>query len=358
VITTDAVTQAVLQRSFQLHVRAESWLGGELLADDIPIDAGGEEGDAAAAVPERVTLTVPARDRGVSWSPVVGSPLAADGQRLRVELGVSVGRGQITWMQRGWFVITGARLNGRDGVDVEAANLLWLIKEADLVSPLQPNGTMLSTVRTLVEPTLAVRDIGLTDRAVPAGTNFDESRLSGLFELLDAWPARGRVTEDGALLLTQDVPPTASLRSYTDGPGGTIVEVTGSSSRTGGFSLVVARGQDSAGNVVQGVAYNDSGPRAFGGPFNPQPVPKPFFSPLLTTVDQARAAAQTVLARHRRASGREFLVEMVPDPTLQLGDPVDVTTDDVAGLLCTIERYRMPYVADGGPMTATVRSVA
>lgn len=359
-IGVDARTLGVLGRSYQLRVRAESWLGGTLLADDVPIVDGGEEGDGSARVPGRVTLTVPARARGVDWSPVEGSPLAADGQRLRVQLGVSVGEGVTTWIQRGWFVITRARLNASgSAVDVEAADLLWLIQEAELINPLQPSGTLLSSVRTLVEPTLTVRDIGLSDRAVPSGMSIDQSRIGGLFELLDVWPARARVDETGALVLVPDLPPTAALRSYTNGVGGTAISVRGSSAREGGHSLVVARGQDTAGNQVQGVAYNTLGPRQYGGPFNPQPVPKFFFSPLLQSVDAARAAAQTVLARLRRESGREFTADIVPDPTIQLGDPVAITGDNVAGLLCTVEGYSLPYVPGAGSsMRLILRSVA
>lgn len=356
-LTADATTLSVLSRSFKLFVRAESWLGGTLLADGIPIAGGNEEGDSSARVPERVTLTVPRRARGVLWAPTQeDSPLAANGQRLRIEIGVGMRKDEITWLQRGWFVITDARPAG-DSVVVEAASLLWLIDEAKLVSPLQPTGTMLSTMRTLLEPTLTVRDVSVGDRPVPAGVTFDDDRLGAAYELLDAWATRGRVNEHGEFVITGDFKPTAPLRSYTDGVGGTVIEASGSSSRTGGFSLVVARGQDTAGNAVQGVAYQDNGPRAFGGPFNPQPVPTFFYSPLLATPDQARAAAQTILARKRRESGREFTVQAVPDPTLQLGDPVMITGDEVTGLFCTVEGYSLPYKAGAGSMRLTVRAV-
>lgn len=356
-ITVDTRTAAVLQRSFKLSVRAESWLGGTLLADGIPISAGQEQGAGSAQVPERVTLTVPRRAGGYDWTPFDDySPLAANGQRLRIEVGISVGDQIVTWLQRGWFVITKSEMSG-PAISVEAANLLWLVQEARLVAPFQPTGTLLSSVRTLLEPTLTVQDSGLGDRAVPAGINIDEDRLGGFYEILDAWPARGRVTEDGFMLLSPDVQPTDPVHTLTDGVGGTTIEFNGSSSRDGGFTMIVARGQDSAGNQVQGVAYSDRGSRAYGGTFNPQPVPDFFFSPFLTTVEQARAAAQTRLARRRRESGREFTARIVPDPRLQLGDPIAITAGPYAGLLCTLEGYTLPYVASGGAMPITLRTV-
>lgn len=359
-IAVDSATRSVLTRSYRAFVRAESWLGDTLLADGIPVAGGVEEGNAGAQVPERITLTVPRRSRGVDWSPVTDTaPLAANGQRLRVEVGVGITRDVVTWIQRGWFVITKCEPTAAGALAVEAANLLWLIQEARLVSPFQPSGTMLSTLRTLLEPTLTTRDIGgVIDRAVPASVTFDEDRLGGVYELLDAWAVRGRVDENGSFIVTPNDTPTAGLLDFTDGVGGTAVRIAGSSERQGGHTLVVARGQDSAGNAVQGVAYVDTGPRKYGGPFNPQPVPVFFFSPLLSTVDQARQAAQTVLARKRRASGREVTVEAVPDPTIQLGDAVTATPADGVPLLCTVESYTLPYRPAGGTMRLTLRAVA
>ncbi|HEY6117992.1 MAG TPA: hypothetical protein VI172_18745, partial [Candidatus Dormibacteraeota bacterium] len=62
---------AVVQRSFTMQMRVESWLGDELLADDVPVAAGSEDRDTSLSVPERISLTVPVSDRGTSWDPSV-----------------------------------------------------------------------------------------------------------------------------------------------------------------------------------------------------------------------------------------------------------------------------------------------
>ncbi|MEU8717474.1 hypothetical protein, partial [Streptomyces sp. NPDC048663] len=86
---------AVVQGSYTMAMRAESWLGGQLLTDAVPIADGNEDRDRSLAVPEKITLTVPRRDRGFDWDPGAdpAHPLAAYGQMLRIDYGIDVGNG-------------------------------------------------------------------------------------------------------------------------------------------------------------------------------------------------------------------------------------------------------------------------
>ncbi|MBQ1039285.1 DUF5047 domain-containing protein [Micromonospora sp. C81] len=351
--------QSVLTRSHKRRVMVESWRGGKLLAASVPVDTATEEVDRSRRVPQRLTLTVPRRVQGVSWAPTTDThPLAANGQWLRVQLGIEVGNGITEWFQRGWFVIHSSNADG-DTVTVEAVGLLHLIDEARFVTPFQPTGTFSTTLRQLLEPAMTVIiDGALNDRAVPASMNWEEDRLGAVGELLDAWPAASRVTEHGFLhVYPATTPTTADLNLSDTGPDATIIRSTGGSTRENVFNTVVARGTNSDGAQVQGVAYDTTGPKAIGGPFNPLPVPFYFPSPLLTTIDQVNQAAQTVLDRKRQEAGREFQVEMVPHPGLQDGDTVSITTDEVSGLLCTVQALTLPYTADGGSQLLTVRSL-
>lgn len=358
-ITLSDEALSVLTRSHKRRIMVESWRGSEMLSDAVPVDAASEETDRRnGRVPERVTLTVPRIYRGESWSPIADDhPLAANGQRLRIQLGIGLGNGRTEWFQRGWFLINNSDVDG-DVVTVEAVGLTALIDEARFVSPFQPSGTLVSTLRALVEPALTVVvDAGLTDRSVPAGINWDDDRMGAVQELIDAWPADWRVTEDGYLSVFPATPSTTPVLALTNQAGGSIIQATGGSSRDGGFNVVVATGTASDGSQVQGVAYDYTGPKAYGGPYNPLPVPFEYASPLLTTVFQATRAAQTILARKRRETGREFRVEMVPHPGLQTGDVVSVTTDDYTNLACTVEALSLPYTAAGGSQVLTVRSL-
>lgn len=344
-ITVSAAVTDVLTRSYRPHLRVESWRGGALLAADVPVDGASEETDRSLRVPERVTFTVPRRYQSASWAPDSDAhPLAAKGQRLHVKLGVSTIGSSIEWFQRGVFLIA-ETVTDDDTVTVTAVGMLTLIDEARLVSPFQPTGTLVSTLRGLVEPALTVLvDSALVDRAVPAGINFDEDRLGAVYELLDAWPADAYVDPAGFLRVQSATQSTTPVFSLTDGAGGTVVTVTGGSTRDGAYTAVVARGTASDGGQVQGTSFD------LDAVFNPLPVPFFFSSPLLTTVEQASLAAGTVLARKRREAGQQLIVTMVPDPTLQVGDVGTVNGD-----LCSIESLNLPYVAGGGPQRLAVR---
>lgn len=356
ITVSDATTGLLTGSSFIMRVRVESWLAGVLLDPDIPVAGGYEELDRSLRVPERLTLSVPRRDRGSSYAPTsADAPLAANGQRLRVLYGV-VGRNQQTeWIQRGWYVLQDSTPSG-DTVEVTAGGLLALIDEADLISPLQPSGTLGSTMRKLLEPAVTV-DLSAapTDRAVPGSLAIDQDRLQGVFDVLDAWAADGSVTPAGVYTVT-----ASGLSSPVDvfiTRTTTATRAAGASSRDGAATVVVARGTAADGGQVQAVAYEYDGPRPYGGPFNPLPVPFYFSSPLLTTTGQCAAAAATVLERRRRAAGATVQVEAVPDPRLQLGDIARVDVDEYSHVDGPIEALKLPLTPDGGPMVVGVRSL-
>jgi hypothetical protein len=359
VITVSDTARAVIDDgTFTYDVRVSSWLGDTLLADDIPISDATEESDRSLNVPERVRFTIPKRDRNVSWVPTAyDSPLAANGQTLKVSLGVGKVRGAdgVEWFQRGEFLILGSE-EGDETIEVTAAGLLYLVQEAGFIAPFQPSGTFAGTLRALIEPAVqADLDSAPNDRAIPSAITWDD-RIGALYELLDAWSAVPHMNEQGYLEVLPDVTPTVAVRSFTNQTGGTVVSSVGASTREGGFNVVVATGNAADGSEVRGQAYVSSGPWAYpGGVANPLPVPFGYASPLLTTQSQCTSAAQTVLSRKmRQAVLRRFMVTAVPDPTLQLGDAVDLTDDEVTGLLCTVERIILPYKP--GAMQLTVVS--
>jgi hypothetical protein len=352
VIEVSDTARAVLGRSYTSDVRVQSWLGGELLAEDVPIAGATEEGDRSLAVPTRLSLTVPQRRRGYDWTPTTDDhPLAANGQQLHVQLGIGIGPDGTEWIDRGTFVILESQPDGRGGISVEAAELLYLVAEAGYASPYQPTGTLKSALRGLVEPALTVDfDSALVDRAVPADVSYTGKRIDAVKELLDAWPAEAVGTADGYLLVSAPATPDSADLFISDGFDGTIVRVVGNSTRDGAYNVVVAKGRTTDGADIQAAAYVFDGPRAYAGDFNPLAVTYEYFSPLLTTVAQCAAAARTVLARISRTSGREKEVEMVPDPTIQLGDCLSES-----GEFWTVERLSLPYKP--GSMTLRIRSV-
>lgn len=352
ITTTDTTASILAGSSWVYRIRVESWRGDELLDDDIPVEAGAEDSDRSLRVPERITLSVPRLHRGVTYAPYGDDhPLAANGQRLRVVLGVG-GRGtEVEWIERGWFLVQDSPTAGNT-VNVTATGLLTLIDEARFVSPYQPAGTLGSTLRGLMEPALTVDlTASPTDRSVPSTINWDEDRLQACLDLLDAWGADGSVSAAGVFVVTDAEQPTTPV--VTISRSTTAIQVDGTSSRDDGYNVVVVRGTATDGGQVQGVAYETTGPKAYGGPFSDLPVPYFFASPLLTTVDQCTKAAVTVRDRLRRANAQRLTVEVPPDPRLQLGDVAAL--DDVPA--AAIEALRLPYTPGSGAMTLTVREL-
>lgn len=354
------VAKSVLTRSFELRVRAQSWLDDELLDSDIPILSGSEKVDRNLGVPEYGTLVVPLKHRGVSYAPIADdAPLAANGQKLFIEVGLDVGFGVVEWIPRGWFPIYSSEVDG-DVVNVIFKGMLQLILEARLVSPFQPTSNFAQAFRSLLEPALTVSfDPAITDRSVVASTgNLDESRLDAMYQLLKALPARARTTEDGDLYIF--APPTTftSVLDLTDGVGGTVIKAVGSSTREDTYNAVVVRGVTSANTPVQGVVYDFEGPKRYGGPFNELPVPYYYDSTFIPSAAIATAVARAMLNDIKRQTAKAYVVTMVPHPALQVGDVVSLTTDDYTNKLCTVEVLEIPYVHENDePMTLTVREV-
>jgi hypothetical protein len=353
-LPVSATALIALRTSWVMTTRVESWQGGILLTEDVPVAGGTQETDRTLQVPDRVSLTVPRLDRGVSWDPThdPGHPLAPWGQRLRISLGVELAHGQVEWIPRGWFLIQEATPSG-DTITVTAANLLALIDEARLTAPMQPTGTFVSALRRLVEPALTVDVLAAPpDRAIPASLSWDEDRLAAVMELLDAWPAAATVDASGALVVTTPTTtPGAAVLDLSSAAGGILVAAAGGASRDGAATAVVARGTDTNGVSVQATAYDTSGgPLDIAGPFNPLPVTYLFDSPLLTDLNQCTAAAETILARRRDQASRLVTVEAVPHPALLAGDPV--TLDDGLGV---IESLVMPLTPGDGAMRVGVR---
>jgi hypothetical protein len=301
---------------------------------------------------------VPRRDRGVTWDPGADPthPLAALGQRIRIDYGVHIGHNNVEWLNRGWFLTTDTSTDG-DTVSVTLQGLLSLIDEAKFAAPFQPSGGLIATVRALVEPALSVSIAGgLVDRDVPQGMQWDDDRLGALHEVLDAWAADAYVTEDGVLQLAPLDDTGDPVLDLTDGTGGTVVRWQSASTRDGAYNAVVCQGEDPDGNQIQGVAYDTSGtsPYRIGGPFSPLVVPYTLSSPLMSTVDQCRLAAATTLARLRRTASRRLSVTMVPHPGLMIGDVVSVTGQGLTGTPCTVEALSLPYSPGQQAMTVRV----
>jgi hypothetical protein len=221
----------------------------------------------------------------------------------------------------------------------------------------------------MVEPGITIDfSSGLTDRTIPTGLTWSDSRLDNAYSVLDAWPAQATITENGHLSVTAVPSDPTSLDvvfAFTDGTGGTAMEYNTSITRDGAFNAVVAKGQypdtagAKAGQEIIATSYDTdpASPYKYGGRFSPYLVPFGYDSPLLTTLAKVQEAGNTRLRTLRLKASRTVQISAVPHPALQLGDAVSVTSSrlGLSGEVGRIQAMTLPYSPEGGEMSVTVR---
>lgn len=343
----------------------QSWRGGSLLATDVPVLRGRVSASVSQEVPERLDLTVPRFADGTDWLPQsADAPLARFGQELSVSVTM-------------WSAVSGAEYETRIGryvitawdyddsaatISLTAKGVLHRVERARLTSPITPrtNGTLVSEARRLLPAGVSAGfSTALTDRACPRSMEWAEDRLGALYEIADAWPARIRTDPWGQV---QFLPPLADVPapviSLSDGlpyrglPGnqrGTVVGADRADDSAGAYNTVVAR--SSASDVdIQAVAVQTTGPMSATGPIGP--VVKFWSSPLLTDRAQAQASADTML-RNSLWPRRTVPVELVPDPRIDLDDPVELIRDGIRDW-GYVSAYDLPLTVADGPMRLDV----
>lgn len=339
----------------------QSWLGGLLLADQVPVLRGRVTAQVSQDVPERLSLTVPAQttvDGSLfDWRP--GSdpvhPLARYGQELQVSVVVSSTAGPESWETRvGRFLVTDWE-DGDDGtVQVSAEGRLRRVKDALLTTPTQPRSgaTLVSEARRLLPAGVSVAfDPALVDRACPAGMAWSDSRLSALQEIADAWPALLRTDEWGQVFFRAPLPDVpVPVLTLSDGERGTVETVARSDTRDGAFNQVVAESSASGVEDVQAVASQTTGPMAVGGQYGV--VTKRWSSPLITTTNQALRSARTMLA-NSLLPATSVPVTCAPDPRIDLDDAVEVLRDGQR-FWGWVTGYDLPLTVDDGPQRIDV----
>jgi hypothetical protein len=318
----------VVAYSHRIRLDLDSWLADELIAESIPLSTGALDEAGDQAIPERLTLTVPGVDNaGTSWLPADHlSPLSQHGQRLYVTHNVLRGDNSSLVVGLGWYVIQDWQERAGN-VEVEAVGLLQLLADDGLVTSTSPpaGSTFASELVRLVDQLLPVDiDTALTDRAIPLTMAWQDDRLQAVQQLLAAWPARMYVDESGVLVVTKPYATTDAAELTLYQLAGTVISQSRSGNRDGLPSLIIARGENAGDDNRAPVV-------GYAGDYNPaSPTFIPRYgiktevlaSPLLTTVDQCTAAANTRLARSQQS--RVIPVSTYPDARIRPGVRIDL----------------------------------
>jgi len=173
--------------------------------------------------------------------------------------------------------------------------------------------------------------------------------------LLDVLAAYGKVGyfDHRGVFAIRDPPNTAApVWRVAGGENGVLVKHRRSLTRAGAFNAVVATGESASdappvrAMVVDADINSATQWPVVGlqGGFNA--VPRFFSSPLITTNDQARLAAETMLAQQL---GLPYQVDVsaVPNPALEPGDPIEIVQQDGTPAVHVVERVEIPLTADG-----------
>lgn len=340
-------SERVLASAASWRPRVSSWLGGRLLASDIPVLSGRLTWDASANVPDGLRMTVPRFDGLFDYLPTAAdSPLARYGQQLDVTITVAD-----VDVRMGRYLIVDWEYN-ESTITVTAAGLLQIAADSRLLAPTSPrdDGTLRSEfLRLLPEQMSAQFDGALVDREIPAAMSWDEERIKILWDIADTWPAVLRPDAWGQVLVKPPVQVSAfPVLRVTDGEGGTVVSVPRADTRDGVYNIVVVR-SSADGVEASAVATVTSGPMNVAT-YNP--VPKFYASPLLETVEQCQATANAMRDESTRKSSI-LKVTMAPDPRPELDDTIGVSRDGVLdlGVIVAID---MPLTIHDGDMRVDV----
>lgn len=342
--------------------RVTSWLGGQMLAAEVPIRSGRVTGKADQEVIEELSITVPrwaAPTPGgdvFDWRPGAdpGHPLARFGQFLDVSIVVeSVATRQVWETRIGRYQIKGWDDDDAGTITVKGESLLARARDDKLTKLTSPVGSLASEARRLAPAGVGVSfDPALVDRACPSAMSWSKSRMENLREIADAWPALLRVDSWGQYVFRAPLPdvPAPVLR-LKDGKGGTLVSAPRADSRDGVPNVVVASTGNSAEADVQGIAMLTSGPMSVNGPYGI--VVKEWSSSLLQNRVQAQAAARSMLESAARPA-QSVPVRIAPDPRIEIDDPVSISRGDDSPLWGWVTAWDLPLTADGGDMRIDV----
>lgn len=353
------------------QANVSSWLGGNLLADQIPVTTGDLTVDVTQQVPETLIFTVPEETEGFSWVPSGPSdPLGKFGQQISLQIEVTSPVSQQDWqVQVGWFQIQDWQHDDvAKTVEVTAVGLLQIAADDAFITPAAPisTDTFVSAFTRLLPTSLGVNfDAALTDRALPQSFQWDQDRLGALYDIADAWPARIRVDAFGTVQvlapLSNTVTPTLTLQQ---GVRGTLISAPQNDTRDQVYNVVVVQSSatdDPALSPIQATAQVIGGPLDPTGPYGY--VVRFYSSPLVTTIAQCQSAAQQIL-QQSVVPALSKVATIAPDPRLDLDDPIQLIQltdpgDADSDLLATagwIVGYTLPLTVADGAMTATVGS--
>lgn len=256
---------------------------------------------------------------------------------LYAERGVAYGGGVIEYVSLGYFrVNTVEQPDAPDGpISIGGTDRMSMIVDSPVLAPLQfaASETYAGVLSYLVNdayPSVIEWDSSV-DALTPIGRTavVESDRYAFLAELLTGIGKEFFYDYRGVLVVRTPLDPANPVWTVAGGAGGVMVSASRSLAREGVYNGVIATGEGlDTSTPTRGVALDsgETSPTRWGGPFGK--IARSFSSSLLTTDQQCRLAAATIL---RQSVGLPYNVnfDAIPNPALEAGDPVVIGIDGV-----------------------------
>lgn len=326
----------------------------------IPILGGDVQLDAAADIRSTIDLTT----SGDRWPGSAEGLLTPYGNELHVRRGIQLDGGTIEWVSLGYHRIdTVEQSNAPKGsVRITGSDRMAGIIDARLTSPVQYAATDLvgSVVGALVDevyPDATIEWDDATDtEALGRSLVIEEDRHAGLADLVTSYGKIWYWDHRGHLVIKSPPDPAEPVYVVNSGARGVLVRLSRQITRKGVYNAVVASGEGADTTTpVRAVVVDDAetSPTRWDGPFGR--VPRFYSSPIITSLDQAEAAARSLLLKE---SGLPYSVELgtVANPALEPYDPLRVRYPGRSERHL-IDRLTVPLTA-AGDMSAATRQQA
>lgn len=355
---TDLLYRSVLAAGHRHYVRVEVWSGnGVLLEEDLVFGTGSVSATLNSRVSRNLSLDVAFE----LYPDDPGDLLAPFGNELRVYRGVELGDGSTNYV---WQVFRGkitSVTQSSGGCSLTAADRAAEVIDVAFASPQnsQTANTVSQEFVRLVSDAVSNASFGASDnfakRVEQLTWEFD--RGSALDELATSVGALWFPLANGDFVLRRYPWSVTgvSVLTFTDATGGTVLDWSVSRSRTSIFNVVTVTGERLNGDApVYATATDDTvgSPTSVNGGFGVRSRVERLQTP--STQGGAQSAANALL-RTYVAPTEQWVLQVVPDASLELGD---VTRVQVGGRdeVQVVTDFTMPLDLSAN-MTVLTRSL-
>lgn len=349
-------------------VRVEVWDDREQLAV-LPVGGGQVDCSLSSQVTRSGSLTCDA-----ALTPTRTSDLLAPyGNRLRIFRGFRYGGSEWTVPVFTGLIISAKRRRGQ-ACTVRFSDRAYEVDENDFEATEETlrGRTVVEEIVRLIREGVPDAVFGRHDSVAvqAAAQQFSDSRAQACDDLGDAAGAFWYALADGSFVVRRvpwtyhrdgvTVEPVAEYRDYDRtlfGRAGTITDHDRGMSREQLYNIVVGSSDNADGSAPQRYTSRDNDPASptyIGGKFGRRVLRAEF--PSAATALVVRHGTET-LQRRSVASAESITFEMVPDPALELGDPIGLhlgSSADDPMRLRVVSDMTIPLTADD-KMSVTAR---